>query len=401
MGRGQDSLIVFDLKFHLITDQKFRPGTAYRLLEWNQLDDARKRLLAALQDESELYGIFEPVDRTGGHVAKTAYQEAALLYLHLQQCSTLPHYLSLQDPRQINERIATLVLDGIIEMEWDGKFVSGTGAVSCIYGETMNAWSHLPNYLSELSYNAIYYTWSLQDKDYTSLTSRLYSFNTTPLDASQKTLFYKKHSVTDFIFSQCKEEVKLTMNDNWNLDAAKNTKAWISWNRNHTDENYSETYTVYKLYISPLLDELPGVFAKSLPIITNSQAFSFKVGATLQGLLRPDKMVVYFFSENAMLKTASLIMEKITGHTPQGVPFSFQLDSTGLLSSGEDSLDGGTNNADGESWRAEITSQLARLLVQSATDHLSWNQTLDFIHAMMEQKGIDTRCWNIADRSKR
>jgi len=381
------------MKFQSLLEKKFRACNLYILKEWSQLDDRQKESLAGMQDESEVYGVFEPVTTSKGLAPKVAYQKVALLYFHLQQNNKLPHYLIFSGDQKINETIAGLLLDGIIEIEWQGEFVSGPGALAAIYNEDAVGEAQLSNHLSRLSYKAIYYAWMLNDADERSVAGSLYAFNTTPWDSSMKMRFYDKHNVKDFLFSCTNGDVLNTLNEKWHATVTEK-KVWLSWSRQGT-ENFEnvESPRIYKLYISPLIHDVPGVLARCVPVINSSDAVSFKIGNTLQELLRPDKMVVYFYSKESLFKTAAVLRELLGVDNAQGVPFSSQLDDRGLLSWAEEPADEGLHSFASHSWRTMICDKLAAILVQAKENKLSWSRAIAYIEATMQAKGLDIRNW--------
>ena len=381
------------MKFQFLPERKFRAGNLYRLKEWSQLNDQQKESLAGLQDEAEVYGVFEPVTRSGNVPSKVAYREVTLLYFHLQHSNKLPHYLVFPRDQKINETVAALVLDGVLEVEWKGKFVSGADALAALCdGDIINE-AHLPTYLSRLSYKAIHYAWTLSDQDERSIASRLYAFNTIPWDASMKMMFYEKHNVKDFLFSSIDDDTMNTLSEEWHSMVTEK-KEWLSWNRKATKTLIDpQSPHIYKLYVSPLLNDVPAVLARCVPAVNTSDAVSFKMGNTLQGLLRPDKMVMYFYSKESLIKMARVLKESLKGFPCQGVPFSSQLDDDGLLSWGQDPGHEGQHIFENGSWRTVISEKLAAILVQAKKDQVKWPQAIAYIEATMQTRGIDIRNW--------
>ncbi|HEV8504923.1 MAG TPA: hypothetical protein VGQ53_05975, partial [Chitinophagaceae bacterium] len=135
-----------------------------------------------------------------------------------------------------------------------------------------------------------------------------------------------------------------------------------------------------------LINDLPEVLLECIPVIDSSDAISFKIGNTLQGLLRPDKMVVYFYSRDSLFTTAGILIQFLKGFAPQGVPFSAQLDDNGLLSWGKDPPGDG-------SWRTAVSEKLAAILQHAKENQLNWPLTISYIDATMQSKGLDIRNW--------
>ncbi|MCW3119189.1 MAG: hypothetical protein JWM28_3271, partial [Chitinophagaceae bacterium] len=267
------------MKCRFLLNEKFRQGLVYRLTEWNQLNNQQKVLLSGLHDEAEVYGVFEPADSSSELTFKVAYREVAMLYLHLQHFNKLPHYFIVSGGDHINDTVAQLLLNDIIQIAWEGSYVGGTAALSAVYGENIFTEPQLPGFLSDLSFKAIYYAWMLQDTNLRSVAGKLYAFNTVPWDASMKLAFYDTQRVEEFLFSRTDTAGRKSMDQQWYTDADTEKSSWLSWARRipgkssllHSGGNY-------KLYISPVINVLPEVFMRFIPVISVSKAFSFKVG---------------------------------------------------------------------------------------------------------------------------
>ena len=87
----------------------------------------------------------------------------------------------------------------------------------------------------------------------------------------------------------------------------------------------------YKLYASPVCEELRAGFSALVRSVTESAAFHFKVGRDAYGLLRPDKMVAYFWDFADLQAAAASLLEKLEGCPAQGVPFTAEIGGEGLI----------------------------------------------------------------------
>jgi len=129
------------------------------------------------------------------------------------------------------------------------------------------------------------------------------------------------------------------------------TEAWNSWSVPGVDPAELE----HKIYLSPTVAALP----QALPIVFARNAElhvpAWKVGANAPGLYRADKIVCYFATPTAALRTGQRLAQVLRGVPAQGVPFSGALDASGLVSWGRD--------LDGRSWRSMVCAALARELV--------------------------------------
>jgi len=382
--------------------EKLRQGSSYLLVEWNELDITEQKMLSGLNDEAEVYGIFQPLFSSSHLTKKVAYKEVALLYLHLKKTNNLPHYLFLSPEEKLNETITQLVLDNILEIEYEGNFVSGTAAIKAIFGEAFFENEIIPNYLSKLSMGAIQYALLLRDLDMRSLSRKLYTFNTTPWDEYAKSKFYAEHSIKEFLFSSENKEINDLLNEFWESNLSEK-KYWLSWWKKKINEDFSITSNkpTFKLYISPVISDLPKVFQHVIPILSASSVFNFKIGGNIEALLRPDKMVVYFESFERLMETASLLKKELTGYRSQGVPFTSQIDEQGILSWGVDPADTDVlSTIEAGSWRLKVTDQLALVILQAQKDKLNLQRSIQFIKAKLLSVGINTENWTSVEYLK-
>jgi hypothetical protein len=62
----------------------------------------------------------------------------------------------------------------------------------------------------------------------------------------------------------------------------------------------------------------------------------FKVGRDIYGMLRPDKLVAYFATQQQLCETSERLYARVGGMAAHGVPFTCELHGDGLLSWGMD-----------------------------------------------------------------
>ncbi len=113
-----------------------------------------------------------------------------------------------------------------------------------------------------------------------------------------------------------------------------------------------------KLYVSPRPEAMSDAFPRIVDQIVRSDVRSFKVGRGIEGLMRPDKIIIYFDEPTHMDEVARALERSLHGCPVQGVPFSAEVGANGLLSSGVDPPLGNTAT----SWRAWVTRRLAATL---------------------------------------
>jgi hypothetical protein len=188
-----------------------------------------------------------------------------------------------------------------------------------------------------------------------------------------------------------------TLLDKWRFTPPQEGFRWFSWNR--ADVYHSTSLPTFKLYISPQPRYLPTIFCKLLSALASSDAFCFKTGASKAGLLRPDKLIVYFHSKAALLQMAAELQHLLANEPVHGVPFTGQLDERGLLSWGVDpASDTVLETVEGGSWRTMVTEQLAVAISAARHHHTTWGDALPFVAAKLQTAGIDMDSWTPTDQ---
>jgi len=375
----------------LFSNRRFRSGAAYRLVEWCDLEQHEKELLSGLYDESEVYGIFRPVVSRADLTIKVAYREIALIYLHLTHPRGLPHYLFMSSQEKA---VIQLVLDGVLEIESEGGFLSGAASVPALLGDTLAPISGVPNYLSRLSTRAINYGLRLRNQDPRSLANRLYTFNTVPWDARKKMAFLSEQSVREFLFSAATTSTKRLLLELWTEEPLTEQSYWISWSKKKANHEPAADKPTYKIYVSPVMRDLPVVFEQVARILSGEETISMKAGLRIEGLLRPDKMVAYFANWESLASAATRLSKALNGYSAQGVIFTAQLGESGLLSWGVDPpVTQLVNAVEAGSWRYSVADQTALAILQAQTEKVSDGEALDFIRAKLLAAGVDTETW--------
>ncbi|WP_429289860.1 hypothetical protein [Paraburkholderia sp. CI3] len=132
---------------------------------------------------------------------------------------------------------------------------------------------------------------------------------------------------------------------------------------------------------------MPELFAS----LSNSAAVSLKVGGSACNLLRPDKLVVYFDRKDDLHDFAEQLFARTAGIPAQGVPFSFPIDSDGLLSWGLDPLSASEEaTAEQMSWRWSLCQQVALAMVDRSPPYIAmepWQRAIAWLRGF----SIDAR----------
>lgn len=353
-----------------------RASPRYTLVGGDRLSAAERARLTRVRDDDRL---LRPLDSKADEWRVVGRATADLLR-------------SLDRPRPVLEAragidddhlIPRLVLDGLLEMEGPGGFVGGPRAYELLFGsdERRPSAGRRPGIQgrdrnSELSREALRYGEALRLETAPALARRLYAYNATPLSPEWAARLPTPDAVREFLGAA--------------LPAASD-EAWLSW---HAEVSPDPDASVYKLYVSPELNRVPEACHIVAEVFARGGPFAFKVGASLAGLLRPDKLVIYFERHDDLLAFATPLAERLAGMAAHGVPFSGGLSGDGLLSWGVDppKTFGGARWG-GESWRAWMTTSLARALIAARRAGLREISPAEYAIARLALDGVDTDTW--------
>jgi hypothetical protein len=168
-------------------------------------------------------------------------------------------------------------------------------------------------------------------------------------------------------------------------------RGWRTW-INSRPKSAGPSEARYKVYVSPLLQDLPGVFEQVLVTAPEYGASSLKIGSNLFDLVRCDKLMIYFNKLSGARDYARDLSKRLSGAQPQGVPFTHQIGATSLLSLGVDPPPRSTNTAEHGSWRTWVCVKIAKLVLQTRREDLS-RDPLHWVLGGLEQSGIATARW--------
>jgi hypothetical protein len=323
---------------------------------------------------------------------KSVSRDTALLLYTLQTPGALPSYVVAILGEQCDVVVAQMVLDGILEIAANGQMLSGPAAHEVLF-DPLEA-SERENLVTALSRRALEYAEALEIFEPFILSTRLYAYNRIPASSSWRGLLPDEYA-TERYLGIANGIAANRLSEAWiRVRAPAGVGAWIAWQSRHITPNRNDTAT-YKLYVSPACRELREWFKTIAEVVSRSAAFHWKVGIDAVGLLRPDKIVVHFRELAELQATASLLAERLRGCSAQGVPFTAQISSDGLLSWGVDPP------ADAhsvpwlvrESWRSKICNKLATALVLAKMSPQSGMSASRFAKERLRLEGIDIDTW--------
>ncbi len=359
---------------------RLRSNPRFELIPHDRLEASQSNQFGPLNEDPDFFGILLPP--SGSKLpAKAVSRDAALLLLALGQAACLPHLLTRLLGPDANDRLRQLILDGVLEVEVDGGFVSGPAAIGLLGGPGQS----IPtSRVAQLSWAAIDYAEAMESLDLNELASRLYLFNAAPSTPQLQQRFAGDQQLLDFLFEA--DTTARRIRAHWRRQPIKHS--WLTW----VNEQASAAAAPYKLYVSPTLGDLPAVFAAAVESFTQAHCKQFKLGRGAYGVLRPDKLVAFFVELDQLQRAAELMRASTSGAGVQGVPFSAPVDADGLMSWGMDPPRFEQTLAVGEqqSWRQWLTERIAVYTVAARQAGVSARA---FVRERIALDGVDCSNW--------
>jgi hypothetical protein len=365
----------------LLIDKRFRANQDYELFSKEQLinSDFVRPEMPPL--DAPLYGYLCP--KPSSHLTyRQVSPDTALLFLTLRCEGPVPDYFRALFGRSTDSRLLRLILDGVLEVEHEGAFVSGPGAREFLLGnETYSRKGHI----AELSNDALRYIEALGDLTIPEMTQRLYDFGRQPVTPAQKRAFH--HAEID-AFGGLLETARPILNTYWAQSHSVNPY-WMMWRPMRNSEDSEQVR--FKLYISPRLSDVAVAFQASAEILGQIPGVrGLKLGRGLPGLTRSDKLVAYFSRIDDLQEAGWRLYRRLEGCSVHGVPFSAELSPDGLLSWGADPPK--TALSQPGSWRLWLACRLATHFETARRANVSgpiWRFVLD----RLRLDGVNPDTW--------
>lgn len=362
-------------------DRRFRANPDYELVSWEASATCDHPEPRTASRDHPPYGHLRP-RRSSQLVLREVSPDTALLFLALQREGQVPDYFRALFGRSIESRLMRLVLDGVLQVEHEGAFVSGPGAVAPLPGkETYSPKGRI----AALSIEAVRYGEALGALGIPEMTRRLYDFGRRPVTPAQKRAFHQ--SGIDAAAAAL-ATARPALDRHW-APARSMDSYWMRWRPIKAGDTGEPTR--FKLYVSPVIGDVAEVFHAAAEILGQSPgARGLKLGRGLPGLTRPDKLVAYFSRRDDLQEAGWRLHQRLQGCGVQGVPFTAELSADGLLSWGADP----PRMVSGQpgSWRFWIARKLATHFETARTAGVSgpiWPIVLDRLHA----DGVNPQTW--------
>ncbi len=380
-------------------DKIFRLNPLYSITPFEDLTDEQKKRFQHLVSNKALYG-FVHAPREAKLTVKAVNRDLADFLRQFSRPIRLRDAFQKFDRGTKEERrkyIIRLVLDSVLQVLADGEFISGVEAVNRVLTSSKNlAYSGDKRaYIQTISERGIHLAFNSALTTPQDLATYLYNLNCIPINRrwkrhlpDSKALAAYLHLRDDGTWQGMPNSIRsrqIRLDEKGEPDTFD--LYWRSWDfkkRKHPKDKPS-----YKVYFSPLPQDLPRVFQIVRGAVAESGAHFMKIGRHLAGILRPDKLLVYFSEYKQAFDFASLMSEQLISLDPQGVPFSFQVNPKNpIVSMG---VDPPHKIGESYSWRLYITTKLA-LAIQGARRDGTKNP-LEYIHAYMQLIGVDSLRW--------
>ncbi len=370
----------------------FRANPAYDLVLFDRLPAEQQQSLSKLREDPDLYGILRPAAGSD-LVAKSVCQDAALLFLTLREPGRLPGYVRARFGADTGRTVAELVMDGILEIESKGEFCSGAQALRLLLVDRPAP--GVGGRIAQLSREALQYAQALAAPDARFLAPRLYAYNQMPLTPRWQRLWPTSVAVERYLGIDSGGRNQARLDRFWYRDSGSGGRGpWSAW-RSRRKHSRGASEIGYKLYLSPACSAVGDAFDALGSVSASLPALAFKAGKDASGLLRPDKIVLYFDAREALAEGTELLRAALDGCPAHGVPFTAESSPDGLMSWGMDPPLAAQDQLsdERESWRLWLVQRLARWLVFGQGCRTPGVEPWQFALERLRLEGVDPDTW--------
>ena len=373
------------------TSSRFRSSRALGLKRFDELAPEQQNAFRELQKDDDFYGLLVP--RVSGSASlKSVGRQTAQLFGSLDEPSRLDALL--MSDASYREDIIDLVLDGILEIEIGGAFCSGADAFRIVASELPAAIDR--GRIGTLSREALQHAEDLPARDAAAITNALYLYHRMPRTRAWDARFPDREAVLRSIGASDGPTASL-LDRNWVRTPASPESVWISWQTLGPRPN-SSTMT-WKLYVSPHPGQIADAFRALVRVLADLPGSQMKIGHDAAGLLRPDKLIAYFSTQDDLDAAARALSPELQGCPAHGVPFTAGIDDSGLLSWGVDPPDSerALSWLERESWRLWLARTLGAALAFAKSATRPVVEPWRFAIERVRRHGVDVDTWTPND----
>lgn len=375
----------------LIGQAVLRSNPRYELVLLDRLEpDERAQVTEEADGRHAPYGLLRPTPDSTLE-PRVVSTDTALLFLTLAVPGPCPEYVRTGLGANLAAALGRLVLDGILEVEVDGEFRSGAAGWAPL--NPVGRESRHGGRTVELSEEAIRYGQalvSLAPLPAALVATRLYMYGRRPVTPA-----LRRQLSSQWILGGASKALRQA----WIETAATSPDTpWRSWQPRRSGERGRRPTVSFKLYVSPTTETLPAAVSAVATVLAEAPGVTgFKVGRTVDGVTRPDKMVAYFSSLEDLHEGARRIRDEAGACRPHGVPFTAGVTDDGLLSWAIDPPGGSTDRAHRSSWRTWVAMRLAEYLLDARAGEPAGNgeagEAWRVALARLGLDGVDTDTW--------
>ncbi|WP_405084724.1 hypothetical protein [Microbispora sp. NBC_01389] len=364
----------------------FRANPDYELVLTDRLGAAERAQPGSAGEDD--YGVLRP--RPGAELDwRSVSCETALLFFSLAEPGPFPRYAAARLGDRLEETVARLVTDGVLQIRHEGSYVSGPPAGPLVFRAPSAGGT---GRIGELSIAALRYGQRLRHLAEPMLAGRLYAYGRLPLSPRLRRRFPGEEAVASYLGIRPGAAWTAAWSEaGHSPTTSRHWRQW--WLRSRSGET-GRPASGYKLYVSPALDAMEGVVgtvAESLAVTPGVRAF--KVGCDLPGVCRPDKIVAYFDRLDDLRRAAGTLEAALAGRAAHGVPFTAAVTGDGLLSWGADPPAYGREWGAPSSWRMWVSERLAEYLIATRAADMDGLEPWRFALDRLRAGGVDTDTW--------
>jgi hypothetical protein len=379
----------------------YRLNPVFTLVPWRDLSEyQRSRLSAVLPSDGIAAILHGPAE--AAFPIKALSEDLARLITQLAPGRMLDEVLPPEATGslpELTEIALELVLDGVLEIQVNGHFASGLPALRFLFPADAPLADGIPpagqTTTQRLSEEALQYALSSPRTEPLDIAILLYAFNRIPLTRTWKRRIPDERAVLRLLDLRddgswedmpC-SAIPRAVPAGASAEAEAFHRYWLLWRLSSTRSRHRRT--AIKVYFSPLPDALTDVFRLVRQAAMDAGADSMKAPRALPGILRPDKLMVYFWDIKPALSFARDMASVLARFPGQGTPFTHQASAgSELVSLG---VDPPQTSRQGASWRLYLTTKLS-LAIQGARRNQA-PQPLEYVRSYMSVLGVDSRAW--------
>ena len=355
-----------------------RTSSRFELKQLAELTPEQREPFRELEADQDFFGLLVPRGGAAMNIKSVGHDTAALL-----------RRLSQPSPLDADDDVIDLVLDGVLEIESDGDFLSGADALAVLCD--LDDAAAEPRGIAKLSLDALRHADDLVSDDAGELAGALYFYNRIPISRFWRARFPDRKAVLAHLGA---DRDALSA-----FHGPGEMQGWINWSARSKSPRDKNTPT-YKLYVSPRPENIRDAFHALVRALADLGDSDFKIGEDASGLLRPDKLVAYFNSREQLDRAAAAVLARLDGCPAHGIPFTAGIDDAGLLSWGIDppETERVLSWMGRESWRLWLATKLGDAMAFAKTcatrrEVAAWQ----FARERVRRLGVDVERWTPTD----